>query len=393
MPMSPLPRIAAFIGILAISVAATGLAGCSDATAAIEPATGSESTPASPSGVQASKGAAAVTDTRRLSSSGHDITRLSDDTIAELASVLTEEEYRVTQRSGTEPAHCGNLLDNKKEGFYSCVVCGLPLFASHTKFKSGTGWPSFYQPFDADHVGEKRDTTHGMVRVEIHCERCTAHLGHVFEDGPRPTGLRYCLNSASLDFVEAGDLIPARSLPVVETAYFAAGCFWGVEHYFAKGDGVIDAVSGYMQGKTDNPTYKDVCYTDSGHAEAVKVVFDPAKISYETLLEAFFLMHDPTQKDRQGPDVGSQYRSGIYVTSDAQLKAARDFKAKLDLSGVFRKPIATEIEPAEKFWSAEDYHQDYIVKTGRACHVRNPWPVIAERAAKRSKAEEATAGG
>lgn len=312
--------------------------------------------------------------TRKHSKSGYDVTPLPRDEVERLASKLDPEAYRITQKAGTEPAFCGTLLDNKKEGVYCCVVCGLPLFTSEHKFNSSTGWPSFYTTFDREHVTGKEDRSHGMVRTEINCARCDAHLGHVFDDGPPPTGLRFCLNSASLTFYEEGAERPKESMPVkTETAYFAGGCFWGIEHYFQKGEGVIDAVSGYMQGSVENPTYKQVCYEDTGHAEAVKVVFDPEVITYERLLQAFFDMHDPTQLNRQGPDVGSQYRSGIYTTSDEQLAAARAYVDKLRAQGRYDREIVTEIEPAETFYEAEDYHQDYIVNTGRACHVKNPW--------------------
>jgi peptide methionine sulfoxide reductase msrA/msrB len=313
----------------------------------------------------------------RYSRSGFDITTLPPERVAALASRLDPEAFRITQRAGTEAPFCGGLLANHEDGVYTCVVCGLPVFRSEAKFDSGTGWPSFDRPFDADHVARHDDGTHGMVRTEIACARCGAHLGHVFDDGPTSTGERHCLNSASLEFHREGRL-PAASLPVqTETAYFAGGCFWGLEHYFQRGAGVLDAVSGYMQGEVEQPTYEQVCSDATGHAETVKVVFDPARTSYRDLLEAFFRMHDPTQVDRQGPDVGTQYRSGIWTTSDTQHLAATDFVRSLAtdprLGG---RPVATQIQPARAFWPAEDYHQDYIERTGRACHVPNPWPPL-----------------
>lgn len=308
------------------------------------------------------------------SRSAYDITPLPPQRVAELASKLDPETYRITQKAGTEPPFCGTLLDNKQDGVYCCVVCGLPLFSSEHKFTSGTGWPSFYREFDPDHVRRVEDRSHGMIRTEIECSRCGAHLGHVFPDGPPPTGERHCLNSASLVFHQQGTELPPESRPVrTETAYFAGGCFWGIEHYFQQGPGVIDAESGYMQGRTENPTYKQVCDENTGHAETVKVVYDPARISYRRLLEAFFDMHDPTQLNRQGPDVGEQYRSGIWCTSEEQRKEAEAFIGELAASGRFTRPIVTQVESARQFYPAEEYHQDYIVKTGRACHVADPW--------------------
>lgn len=334
----------------------------------------------------------------RRSKSGYDVTPYSREKVAELASELDEETYRITQRSGTQPAFCGGLLENKKDGIYTCVVCGLPLFSSEHKFNSGTGWPSFHSEFDPQHIAQKPDHSHGMMRVEINCARCDAHLGHVFDDGPKPTGKRFCVNSASLNFIEKGMELPPESRPAkdqpttqaaatkegaatttdaaetTETAYFAGGCFWGLEHYFEAGPGVLDAVSGYMQGHVDKPTYKDVCTDATGHAETVKVVFDPKRITYRRLLEAFFKMHDPTQLNRQGPDVGHQYRSGIWYADEQQKKEAEAFIKEMEASGRFAgRKIVTQIEPAKTFYPAEEYHQDYIEKTGRACHVSNPW--------------------
>ena len=145
------------------------------------------------------------------SASGFDIGPLSPEQRDRLAKDLSAEERRVLLDHGTEPPFCGGLLDNKQAGTYVCRLCGLPLFRSQTKFESHTGWPSFYEPFDAEHIAELRDTSYGMERVEIRCKRCDGHLGHVFPDGPRPTGLRYCLNSASLQFLAEGTPLPPEA--------------------------------------------------------------------------------------------------------------------------------------------------------------------------------------
>jgi len=311
----------------------------------------------------------------RYSKSGYDITPLPKEQVAALAARLDPEAYRITQRAGTEPPFCGGLLAVKEPGVFVCVVCGLPLFSTEHKFDSGTGWPSFWREFDPEHVVRQPDFSHGMVRTEIRCARCGAHLGHVFQDGPPPTGERHCVNSAALRFYAKGATLPPESQPVTtEVAYFAGGCFWGLEHYFQQGPGVLDAQAGYMQGHVDHPTYEQVCSGTTGHAETVKVVYDPKRISYRRLLEAFFAMHDPTQLNRQGPDVGEQYRSGIWYVNEAQREQALAFIRELEASGRYRgKRIVTQVEPAKTFWPAEEYHQDYIAKTGRACHVRNPW--------------------
>jgi peptide-methionine (R)-S-oxide reductase len=145
------------------------------------------------------------------SRSGFDVTRLTDERVNELASGFTPEERHVILHQGTERPFCGLLLDHKKPGTYVCRLCNLPLFGSSSKFHSGTGWPSFFQPIDPEHIREIEDVSHGMRRVEIRCARCDAHLGHVFDDGPRPTGLRYCLNSVSMEFVDEGTPITLRS--------------------------------------------------------------------------------------------------------------------------------------------------------------------------------------
>lgn len=304
-----------------------------------------------------------------ISRSGYDIRPLTHEGIQELAKGLQPAERRVLLEKGTEAPFCGHLLNNKEKGTYVCRLCGLPLYSSDSKFESGTGWPSFYRPFDPDHIRHQRDISHGMVRTEILCARCGSHLGHVFEDGPPPTGLRHCLNSVSLRFYPAGKELPPESRPLkLETAYFAGGCFWGIEDRFQQVPGVADAVSGYQGGKAVNPTYKQVCSGRTGHAETVRVTFDPAQVTYRRLLEWFFKFHDPTQLNRQGPDVGSQYRSAIFAADDEQLKEAKAFIEEQAAKDRFRgKRIATTIEPAGPFYEAEEYHQDYHAKHGGSC--------------------------
>jgi len=309
----------------------------------------------------------------RLSRSGYDLTPLAPEKVAEIARTLDPLAKDVTQNAGTERAGTSPLLKEKRKGVFVSAVGGLPLFRSEDKFESGTGWPSFTQPIDPDHVILREDRALGMKRVEVLDARSGAHLGHVFDDGPAPTGKRYCMNGVALRFIPDGAELPPESRPVAtQTAYFAGGCFWGVEDVFQQIPGVLDAVSGYMGGALEKPSYKAVCSDETGHAETVKVVFDPARVGYKELLRFFFANHDATTLNRQGPDFGSQYRSAVFASDAAQLETAKAFVDELAKSPRFaQKKIVTQlVPPGPVFWPAEEYHQDYHLKHGGSCRVK-----------------------
>lgn len=283
--------------------------------------------------------------------------------------LLTDEQYRILRKEGTEAAFCGTLLDNKTEGVYTCAACGLPLYTSDTKFNSGTGWPSFYQPIGGDNIIERVDSSHGMVRTEIECARCNGHLGHVFDDGPAPTGKRHCLNSESLNFTPKDKLAdladpfvyqPATDDNGLATAVFAGGCFWCTEAVFEPLEGVTDVVSGYAGGTPGSATYDQVSSGSTDHAESIRITYDPTKISYIKLLELFFhIAHDPTTLNRQGNDIGKQYRSAVFYADEAQKRATEAYIKIIQDSGYFDEPIVTTLEPLSEFYPAEQDHQDF----------------------------------
>jgi peptide methionine sulfoxide reductase msrA/msrB len=276
---------------------------------------------------------------------------------------LTEEEKRVIINKGTERPFTGKYDKYFENGIYSCKQCNSPLYKSDSKFDSGCGWPAFDDEIEGavKHIPDKD----GM-RTEIVCANCGGHLGHVFEgEGFTETNTRHCVNSISLNFEAVETKSPQDS--GYETAVFAAGCFWGVEHHMKLAKGVISTEVGYIGGKTENPTYKEVCYMNTGHAEAVKVVFDPTIITFEDLAKLFFEIHDPGQLNRQGPDVGDQYRSEIYYYNEAQKQTSQMLIEILKSKGY---SVVTKLSPATEFYPAEDYHQDYYQKSNSNpyCH-------------------------
>ncbi|MGI6320432.1 MAG: bifunctional methionine sulfoxide reductase B/A protein [Bacteroidales bacterium] len=274
---------------------------------------------------------------------------------------LNPMEYQIMILKGTERPFSGLYLDNFDKGVYLCKQCNVPLYKSDDKFESDCGWPSFDDEIEG---AIKRQPDADGRRTEIVCNNCGGHLGHVFEgEGYTDKNTRHCVNSISLNFE------PHKVEEDRAEAYFAAGCFWGVEYYFQRREGVLETEVGYMGGHKISPTYEEVCEGNSGHAEVIKVVYDKNRVGYEDLLKLFFEIHDFTQIDRQGPDVGEQYRGEVFYNNDDEKALAEKL---IEVLKSMNYDVATKLSPKSEFWKAEKYHQSYYNKVGGVpyCHSR-----------------------
>jgi peptide methionine sulfoxide reductase msrA/msrB len=267
---------------------------------------------------------------------------------------LTTEEEKIIKFKGTEPPFSGDYDDFFIDGTYFCKQCSYPLFTSKSKFDSGCGWPSFDDTYPN---AIKRETDKDRIRTEILCSNCLAHLGHVFE-GEQLTdkNTRHCVNSISIKF------IPTVATSNIESIYLGGGCFWCVDAAFRNREGISNVEVGYAGGATLNPTYEQVSLGDTGHAEVTKIEYDNTKINLTKILKIFFKIHDPTTLNRQGNDVGSQYRSVIFFTTIDQQDEIENFIKDLPTRHYENNQIITHVLPLIKYFKAEEYHQDYYTK-------------------------------
>ena len=270
--------------------------------------------------------------------------------------LLSSQCYAIARAKGTEAPFGPDYCPRVEPGRYHCACCAAPLFEAGAGFVSGTGWPSFTQPITDAAVAYHHDHSHGRQRIEVTCNSCEAHLGHVFPDGPPPSGLRYCINAAVLD----------RLPPGAEIATIGGGCFWCTQAQFQQVDGVYAATCGYAGGHTPDPDYAAVCSGTTGHIEVVQLVFDPQCLPYERLLRLHLASHDPTSRDRQGADVGEQYRSVIFTHDASQETVAQTVLAAAQAAS--QVPIVTELRPLTCFHRAEYEHQGYFARHSKSAY-------------------------
>ncbi len=313
---------------------------------------------------------------RALSSQAKDDKKSFKD---DLKKTLTPQQYSCTQEAGTEAPFANAYWNNHEDGIYVDVVSGEALFSSLDKYDSGTGWPSFTKPIEDNSIITKADHTAGALRTELRSKKADSHLGHVFDDGPGPTKKRFCINSASLKFIPYAKMIDAglgkylylfAETKKQEIALFSGGCFWGVQELFRKRPGVIYSEVGYTGGDEGKGRYSDVHTGKTGNAEAVRIIFDPKVTNYTDILLYFFNIHDPTTLDRQGNDVGSQYRSEIFYLNASQKEISKNVITRVEKSKNWGKPVVTKLSQAKKFMHGEENHQDYLQKHpgGYTCH-------------------------
>jgi peptide methionine sulfoxide reductase msrA/msrB len=280
---------------------------------------------------------------------------LNSNNMAQNNKKLSNIEKHIIIDKGTEAPVSGIYNKFDEKGTYVCKQCGSNLYKSSDKFSSNCGWPSFDDEIEG---AVKHIPDADGIRKEIVCANCNAHLGHVFlNEAYTSKNVRHCVNSISLNF------IPDKN----EIAYYAGGCFWGIEYFMKNHKGVISIESGYIGGAEKNPSYDFVCSGKSNYAEAVKIIYDPAITNFEELTKRFFEIHDPTQLNRQGPDIGEQYRSEIFYTSENQKIIANKLIKILKDKGY---NIVTKVSQAKELYKAEKFHQDYYKKNGAIpyCH-------------------------
>lgn len=273
---------------------------------------------------------------------------------------LSDEQYYILREKGTERPNTGKFLLHKENGVYTCAGCGNELFSSDMKFDSHCGWPSFDKEIAGGKIVQVEDNSLGMRRVEIMCAKCGGHLGHIFNDGPTETGMRYCVNSGSLGFEPVVEKRTEITLSTgIDTVTLGGGCFWCIEAVYQQLNGITKVSSGYSGGTDADADYKAVCTGNTAHAEVVQIEYDRSKIGLAEILKVFFTVHDPTTLNRQGADRGTQYRSVVFYRNEEQKNITTTIINQLNQEKVYDNPIVTEVSSFDRFYMGEAYHQNY----------------------------------